>query len=125
MKNLLFYSLFLISLAGFSQVINKRTLKLMGSRFDITVVANNDIEANNYIDISIEEISRIERLISSWDPNSQTSLINNNAGIKPVKVDEELCVIKILSSELSGVARFFLVGSDILFPSFLKSSAPC
>ncbi|MBE9490810.1 MAG: FAD:protein FMN transferase [Bacteroidetes bacterium] len=90
MKNLLFYSLFLISLASFSQVINKQTLKLMGSRFDITVVAKNDNDANNYIENAIGEISRIERLISSWDPNSQTSLINNNAGIKPVKVDEEL-----------------------------------
>ena len=39
---------------------------------------------------AIEEISRIEALISSWDETSQTSLINQNAGIKPVSVDEEL-----------------------------------
>ena len=68
----------------------KRTLKLMGSRFDITVVANDSIQANNYIDIAVTEISRIEKLISSWDNNSQTSEINRNAGIKPVKVDKEL-----------------------------------
>lgn len=90
MKTLFFNCLFLISLTSFSQVINKRTLKLMGSRFDITIIANNDNEANNYIDIAIEEITRIEKLISSWDSNSQTSLINKNAGIKPVKVDKEL-----------------------------------
>ncbi|MGO3708302.1 FAD:protein FMN transferase [Mesonia hippocampi] len=68
----------------------KRTLKLMGSRFDITVVANDSIKANKYIDTAIAEISRIEKLISSWDDNSQTSEINRNAGIKPVKVDKEL-----------------------------------
>lgn len=68
----------------------KRTLKLMGSRFDITVVANDSIKANKYIDTAITEISRIEKLISSWDDNSQTSEINRNAGIKPVKVDKEL-----------------------------------
>ncbi|GAA3603625.1 FAD:protein FMN transferase [Flavivirga amylovorans] len=62
----------------------------MGSGFDITVVADTKKEANTYIDIAIQEISRIERLISSWDTNSQTSLINSNAGIKPVKVDKEL-----------------------------------
>ena len=62
----------------------------MGSRFDITVVANDSIQANGYIDIAVDEIVRIERLISSWDLNSQTSDINNNAGIKPVKVDAEL-----------------------------------
>jgi len=68
----------------------KRSLKLMGSRFDITVVANDSIRANKYIDTAVAEISRIEKLISSWDDNSQTSEINRNAGVKPVKVDKEL-----------------------------------
>lgn len=62
----------------------------MGSRFDITVVASNQVEANEYIELAVQEISRIESLISSWDINSQTSLINKNAGIIPVKVDDEL-----------------------------------
>lgn len=62
----------------------------MGSRFEITVVAIDSTEANNYIDLAVGEITRIEKLISSWDPASQTSEINRNAGIKPVKVDEEL-----------------------------------
>ncbi len=62
----------------------------MGSRFDITVLAKDSISANTYIDIAINEITRIENLISSWDPNSQTSKINSNAGIKAVKVDQEL-----------------------------------
>ena len=68
----------------------KRTLKLMGNRFDITVVANDSVEAKKYIDLAVEEISRIEKLISSWNSNSQTSEINRNAGIKPIKVDREL-----------------------------------
>ncbi|WP_439647531.1 FAD:protein FMN transferase [Abyssalbus ytuae] len=67
-----------------------RTVKLMGSRFDITMVAENETKANFYVDEAIAEISRIEKLISSWNPDSQTSLINKNAGVKPVKVDEEL-----------------------------------
>ena len=62
----------------------------MGSRFEITVVAEDSIQANNYIDLAVGEISRIERLISSWDAASQTSEINRNAGLQPVKVDEEL-----------------------------------
>lgn len=62
----------------------------MGSRFDITVVADDSTEAHHYIDLAVEEISRIESLISSWDEHSQTSLINKNAGIAPVKVDKEL-----------------------------------
>ena len=78
------------SLVGFAQQPYKRTLKLMGSRFDITVVASDAVKGNEYIDNAVAEIARIEKLISSWDINSQTSAINKNAGIKPVKVDFEL-----------------------------------
>jgi len=74
----------------FAQQNYKRTLKLMGSRFDITVVAKDSVEGNDFIDLAVDEIKRIETLISSWDPNSQTSAINANAGIKPLTVDEEL-----------------------------------
>ncbi|MCW5517601.1 FAD:protein FMN transferase [Muriicola sp. Z0-33] len=68
----------------------RRTIPLMGSQFEITVVAQN--EEIGYINIqeAAAEIERIEKLISSWDPKSQTSSINRNAGIRPVKVSEEL-----------------------------------
>ena len=80
----------LITATVYPQQTVKRTLKLMGSRFDITVVDDDTAKANADIDLAIAEISRIEKLISSWDPNSQTSEINRNSGIKPVKVDREL-----------------------------------
>ncbi|MFK5981885.1 MAG: FAD:protein FMN transferase [Flavobacteriaceae bacterium] len=90
MKNYLTLFLLIISFSGISQQNYKRTLKLMGSRFDITVVANSENEGNQLIDLAVSEISRIEKVISSWDPNSETSSINKNAGIQPVKVSEEL-----------------------------------
>ncbi|RTE55593.1 FAD:protein FMN transferase [Arenibacter aquaticus] len=62
----------------------------MGSRFDFTIVAKDQVTADSYIDMAIQEINRIETLISSWIPSSQTSDINLNAGIKPVRVDQEL-----------------------------------
>lgn len=62
----------------------------MGSRFEITVTAVNETEASRYMDLAVAEIDRIEKLISSWDPSSQTSAINDNAGIRPVVVDAEL-----------------------------------
>ena len=89
-KYCFFISSILLTLACAAQQPYKRTLKLMGSRFDITVVANDSIAANKYIDTAVAEITRIEKLISSWDANSQTSAINRNAGLKPVKVDVEL-----------------------------------
>lgn len=62
----------------------------MGSRFEITVVAENTIEGNLHITNAISEIDRIEKLISSWDPNSETSKINSAAGKTSVVVSQEL-----------------------------------
>ncbi|MFC5046611.1 FAD:protein FMN transferase [Aquimarina hainanensis] len=75
---------------SYSQEIFKKNFSLMGSQFDITLVASNEIEAAQFIEAAIGEMKRIEKLISSWDNNSQTSLINKNAGVAAVKVSREL-----------------------------------
>lgn len=62
----------------------------MGSRFDITIVANDALSAENNIDSVIAEITRIENLISDWKSDTQVSEVNRNADIKPVKVDAEV-----------------------------------
>ncbi|WP_111709703.1 FAD:protein FMN transferase [Lutibacter citreus] len=90
MKTYLIVAILFCTSIIYGQQLHKKTFKLMGSRFDITVSAKDSVNASNYINIAVDEISRIEKLISSWDPNSQTSKIISNAGIKPVKVDKEL-----------------------------------
>ncbi|MEA1787436.1 FAD:protein FMN transferase [Arenibacter sp. GZD96] len=92
----------------------KRVLKLMGSRFDITVVATTKAEADSYIDSAVAEITRIERLISSWDEKSQTSEINRNAGLKPVKVDKEL--FDLIARSI-GISRLTDGAFDISYAS--------
>ena len=72
------------------QAAQKKVFKLMGCRFEVSAVADNDKIAWQAINTGIDEMERIERLISSWDENSQTSAINRNAGIEAVKVDKEL-----------------------------------
>ena len=62
----------------------------MGTRFEITAMAVDKQTAEKAVMSGIEEIQRIEALISSWKETSQTSEINKNAGIQPVKVDAEL-----------------------------------
>ncbi|WP_243473506.1 FAD:protein FMN transferase [Winogradskyella sp. MH6] len=91
MKYLLTLVLFITTVhISSAQQTFKETLKLMGSRFDITVVAKDSIEGKKFIKLAVDEIERIENLISSWDENSQTSKINRNSGIKAVEVDLEL-----------------------------------
>ncbi len=78
-------------ISGQAQGVSQtKVLKLMGSRFEITAVADNEAACWVAINTGIAEIQRIEKLISSWDPNSQTSSVNRWAGIKPIAVDQEL-----------------------------------
>ena len=71
-------------------VFHQRVLRLMGNRFEISVVSENKAWAESQIDSAIAEIQRIERLLTTFSNDSQTNQINANAGIKPVKVDREV-----------------------------------
>lgn len=62
----------------------------MGNRFEITVVSNDSIFAKQQIDLAIDEIKRIERLLTTFNETSQTNIINKFAGIKAVEVDKEI-----------------------------------
>lgn len=85
-----FFTFLLLGLSCHSQVLRKRTTRLMGGRFDINIVAQDSLSAEQNIDIIIAEIARIEHLISDWKPTSQISEVNQYAGIRPVKVDREV-----------------------------------
>jgi thiamine biosynthesis lipoprotein len=85
-------TLFFLSLAfvSYGQITHKKKLYMLGSPFEITVVAKDTIQGNEYIDLAVAEVKRIENLISDWIPTTQISQVNKNAGIKPVKVDTEV-----------------------------------
>ena len=85
-------TLFLLSITfvSFGQMTHKRKLSMLGSPLEITVVARDTIQGNQFIDLAITEVKRIEYLISDWIPSTQISQVNKNAGSKPVKVDKEV-----------------------------------
>lgn len=68
----------------------RRPQKLMGNAFEITVVSDAEKIAQLHIDAAIGEIQRIEKLLTTFNEESQTNLINHNAGKQPVKVDWEV-----------------------------------
>ena len=80
--------------------VHKAT-ELMGNRFDVTVVALDEELGYISIDEAMAEVERINKMISSWDPDSETSQINENAGIKPVKVSLELYRLIERSKQIS------------------------
>lgn len=61
----------------------------MGNRFELSVVATDEKWANERIDAGIQEIQRIEKLLTTFSEESETNQVNNNAGIKPVVVSRE------------------------------------
>ena len=75
---------------SFGQQIFKKKQSLLGSPFEITVVAKDSVQGNLFSDLAIAEVKRIENLISDWIPTSQISKVNQNAGISPIKVDKEV-----------------------------------
>lgn len=89
-QSLLLFVVIILAFQANAQVQRQRPVTLMGSRFDITIVATDSLQADKHIDEVIAEISRIEDLISDWKKSSQVSEVNRNAGIKPVKVDKEV-----------------------------------
>ena len=71
------------------QKLWKREMKLMGNHFEISVVACDETWAGLCIDAGVAEIQRIERLLTTYSEDSETSLINRHAGIAPVQVSQE------------------------------------
>ncbi|MFM6984387.1 MAG: FAD:protein FMN transferase, partial [Chitinophagaceae bacterium] len=62
----------------------------MGSDFELVVVCDQASHANHFLQAAIDEIKRIENLLSEFKADSETSLINAHAGINPVSVSVEV-----------------------------------
>lgn len=90
MRRILFLFVLLINSSLFGQQVFKKKKSLLGSPFEISVVANDSVQAGIYIELAISEVKRIENLISDWIPTTQISQVNQKAGIAPVKVDTEV-----------------------------------
>lgn len=103
-KHLLLF-LLICSFTSNAQILRKRTTMLMGGRFDISIVAKDSLSAEHTIDEIIAEISRIEYLISDWKATSQVSEVNQNAGIRAVKVDREVFELTQRAINLSKITN--------------------
>lgn len=103
MKKIFLLFLLFSALNTNAQVLRKRTVTLMGGRWDITLIAKTRAIAERNIDTVIAEVARIESLISDWIPQSQVGQVNSNAGIRPVKVDREVFELTKRAIELSKI----------------------
>jgi len=87
------------------QQLYRQAVKLMGNRFEFTVASEDAIWARERIAEAIEEIKRIEKLLTTFDDTSQTNRVNRNAGISPVKVDQEVFDLIKRSERISKLTQ--------------------
>jgi thiamine biosynthesis lipoprotein len=99
-------------------ITHKRVLRLMGNRFEISVVGDDAAAAEEHIDSAVAEIRRIEKLLTTFSDDSQTNDINRNAGIQPVKVDQEVFDLIERSLKISELTQGAF---DITYGSIDKS----
>lgn len=85
--------------------LSKKVVKLMGNRFEITVAGDDPLWTEARIADAVKEISRIEKLFTTFDESNQTNLINRNAGITPVKVDKEVYDLIERSKKISALTQ--------------------
>jgi FAD:protein FMN transferase len=100
------------------ETLHKRVLRLMGNRFEISVVSSDEAWAEARIDDAVAEIQRIEALFTTFKEDSQTNQINAQAGIAPVKVDRE--VFDLIQRSLR-ISRLTQGAFDITYGSIDKS----
>ncbi|HYV93330.1 MAG TPA: FAD:protein FMN transferase [Chitinophagales bacterium] len=79
--------------------------KLMGCEFELMVAEDDEVLAEEALQKGIEEIQRIEELLSEYKFSSQTSLINANAARQPVKVDPEVYQLILRCKEISRLTQ--------------------
>ena len=63
--------------------------RAMGSEFSIDLYAPNQETADRWMQLSFEEVDRIEALLSNYRPSSELSRISREAGAHPVTTDPE------------------------------------
>ncbi|MEQ1666340.1 MAG: FAD:protein FMN transferase [Bdellovibrionales bacterium] len=68
----------------------KLQCKLMGSAFEFIVVANDSSEADVFLNAGMDEMKRIEELLSEFKPTSETSRINSIPANEIFTIDSEV-----------------------------------
>ena len=77
----------------------------MGNQFEFTLIEQNEKIAEELFDIAIDEIKRIEALLTTFSDTSVTYKINENAGIKPIEVTDEVFQLIKRSQFISKITQ--------------------
>lgn len=83
----------------------KKQTRLMGNQFEFTLIEQSENQAEEFFEIAINEIKRIEKLLTTFSDTSITYKINENAGIRPIEVTDEVFQLIKRSQFISKITQ--------------------
>lgn len=78
---------------------------IMGTRIGVELWADDRASADRHIERVMQEMHRIDALMSTYKPSSQVSIVNADAARQPVRVDADLFGLLETSLEYSRVTE--------------------
>lgn len=82
----------------------RKQVRLMGSAFEFVVVDDEAI-AEQRLQNAIDEVKRIEELLTEFSTTSETAYINANAGVSSVKVSSEVFNLILRAKKISSLTQ--------------------
>ena len=77
----------------------------MGTSISLIIWGDDEAKAAGVTRQVFDEFGRVDRLMSSWLPDSDVARINAAAGKKPVKVDEEVFQLIVRAMDMAKRTR--------------------
>ena len=88
-----------------SPVVVKRSRMLMGTLVFVTVVARDAERAQQAANAGLDEIRRLEELLSTWIPSSDISKVNRKSGKSAIRVSQESYELLQRSLEIADLTE--------------------
>jgi thiamine biosynthesis lipoprotein len=79
-----------------------RTTAAMGTQVSVSVYTDDDEGAERAIAASLDEMARIEAMMTTWRDDSEVSRLNAQAGIAPVKLSPETMEVLEMAQKASA-----------------------
>ncbi len=97
-------SLFVAGCQGTPHLV-KRSQLLMGTVVFVTAVGKDESTTQQAAKAGLDEIRRLEELLSTWIPTSELSQVNAAAGREPIQVSQETFAVLTRSLEMAKLTQ--------------------
>ena len=83
----------------------RRDVKAMGTRFEIFLHGDDEEHLEAVAVVVLEEVVRLDGLLSRFDPRSEIARINREAANKPVRLDREVFALLLQCEQASQLTE--------------------